>query len=141
MARLPSATSSWAALGCLLLFLAACATPGPEPMHVTVYHVPFEPDSYSLGPAAEETIGQIATAAEANKKASITVLGRTDAMGNPGYNTQVSQKRAIAVRDALLATGKISRDRIDTAWTTVEPQASGVDKTKVGSRTVDVFLQ
>jgi OmpA-OmpF porin, OOP family len=140
MARLPSATSRWAVLGGLLL-LAACATPSPQPMHFNVYHVAFAPDSYSLDPAAEETIRQIAAAAEANKAASITILGRTDAMGNPDYNTKLSQKRAIVVRDALLATGKIAPDHIDTAWTTVEPKTSGADKTKVGSRTVDVFLQ
>lgn len=140
MARLPSATPRWIAL-CGLLLLAACATPSPQPMHFNVYHVAFDPDSYSLDPAAEETIHQIATAAEDNKAASITILGRTDAMGDPAYNAELSQKRAIAVRDALLATGKIARDNIDTAWTTVEPKTSGADKTKVGSRTVDVFLQ
>ena len=71
------------------------------------------------------------------------VVGRTDATGSPDYNMQLSQKRAAAVRDALVATGKIDATQIDTAWTGEERQDVGTYNgvPAAGNRVVDMYIQ
>ena len=56
--------------------------------------------------------------------ARVTIVGRTDASGSPAFNMQLSQKRAAAVHDALIATGKIKPDQLDTAWTGERKQSA-----------------
>ncbi len=45
-------------------------------------------------------------------EAPVTVQGHTDSQGNPEFNHALSQRRAIAVREYLLAAMPISSDRI-----------------------------
>ena len=54
---------------------------------------------------------------DGNEKAIVTIVGRTDATGDAQQNMQLSQERAAAVRDELLAMGKIPANRVQTAWT------------------------
>ena len=55
---------------------------------------------------------------------------------------QLSQKRAIAVHDALIATGKIVPDQIETAWTREKLEVAGAASVPPapGSRVVDIFI-
>ena len=141
MPRFTSAGVRWGAiLGVLLL--AACATQSQQPARFTVYHITFDTDSYVIGPAGEQVVQKVASTIEADKTASITIVGRTDATGRPAYNMKHSQKRAIAVPDALVATGKITPDRIETAWASEQPENAGTQGSagSVGSRVVDIFI-
>jgi outer membrane protein OmpA-like peptidoglycan-associated protein len=140
MSRFSSSGARWGAIAALIL-LAACATER-QPMQIGVYHVAFDTDSFSIDAAGQRTIDQVANAVTGNRAASITIVGRTDAAGSPAYNMQLSQKRAIAVHDALIATGKITPDQIETAWTREKLEVAGLANAipAPGSRVVDIFI-
>lgn len=145
MPRFSSAGARWGAprgaiFGALLL--AACAAPTQKPPRFDVYHVTFDTGSYIIGPAGDQVVRDVASMVETDKTASITIVGRTDATGSPAYNMKLSQKRAIAVHDALVATGKIAPDQIETAWTSEQPENAGMESSaaSVGSRVVDIFV-
>jgi hypothetical protein len=55
---------------------------------------------------------------------------------------QLSEKRAIAVHDALIATGKITPDHIETAWTREMLEVAGIANAipTPGSRVVHIFI-
>ena len=111
-------------------------------MQIDVYHVAFDTDSFSIDAAGQRTIDDVADTAMANRAAVITIVGRSDAAGSPAYNMQLSKKRAIAVHEALIATGKISKDQIATAWTSekLEIPVAATTTPAPGSRVVDIFI-
>jgi outer membrane protein OmpA-like peptidoglycan-associated protein len=111
-------------------------------MQIGVYHVAFDADSFSIDAAGQRTIDQAANAVSGTRAALITVVGRTDAAGSAAYNMQLSEKRAIAVHDALIATGKITPDQIETAWTREKLEVAGIANAipTPGSRVVDIFI-
>jgi OOP family OmpA-OmpF porin len=85
------------ARGCWLL---------PEP-HFAFSSTAFEPGS-------EEGLEDVVLPVlEENPDLRLRVAGHTDASGDPNYNLYLSEKRAEAVRTALVARG-ISADRIET---------------------------
>jgi OOP family OmpA-OmpF porin len=128
----------WAAVACFAV-LAACATQKAAPPDA--YHVDFATDSYVIDPAGQQVIDNVANAAAGRSAAGITIVGRTDAAGSPAFNMQLSQKRATAVHDALVATGKIAPDKIETAWTGEKQQsAAGGAGEPPGDRVVDIFI-
>ena len=63
--------------------------------------------------------------------------------GDADYNLQLSKKRAEAVRDALIAPGKIDPTHINTAWTGEERQDVGTynDVSESGNRVVDIYIR
>ena len=139
MPRFSNSGTRWGAIvGALML--AACATQTPQPAPFNAYHITFDTDSYAIDPAGQQVIHDVVSMVEADKTAAITIVGRTDATGSPAYNMKLSQKRAIAVHDALVATGKIRPDQIETAWTSEQPENTGTATAAVGSRVVDIFL-
>jgi outer membrane protein OmpA-like peptidoglycan-associated protein len=129
----------WAAVACFAV-LAACASPKPAPPP-EAYHVAFATDSYTIDAAGQQVIDNVANAAASQSAARITLVGRTDAAGSPAFNMQLSQKRATAVHDALIATGKIAPDKIETSWAAEkkQPAASGAAEAP-GDRAVDIFI-
>lgn len=70
-----------------------------------VFEVFFAFDRANLDAAAENTIDQAVEAYRATGAASIEVEGHTDTVGTDGYNFDLSQRRADAVRQALVARG------------------------------------
>ena len=129
----------WAAVACFAV-LAACtsqkAAPPPEAPHVA-----FATDSYAIDAAGQQVINNVANAVAGQSAARVTLVGRTDAAGSPAFNMQLSQKRATAVHDALIATGKIAPDKIETSWAAEKEQAAagGAAETP-GDRAVDIFI-
>ncbi|MDP2037627.1 MAG: OmpA family protein [Ignavibacteria bacterium] len=65
----------------------------------------FVSDKSELLPAAQNRLNQVADALLANKERKLTVEGHTDSQGSPGYNQQLSQQRADAVRSYLISRG------------------------------------
>jgi OOP family OmpA-OmpF porin len=133
----------WAALACVAV-LAACASGNQKPMQqarIDVYHVDFAKDSYAIDPSGQQVISAVAGAVGNDGAARVTIVGRTDPTGSPAFNTQLSQKRAAAVHDALVATGKITPDQLETAWTGERPQsAAGGAVEPPGDRVVDIYI-
>jgi outer membrane protein OmpA-like peptidoglycan-associated protein len=143
-----------------LALLAACdrqeERPAPRPVsfnppgtalaampasNVVWYHVEFDSGSNKIGLEGRRTI---ATAAEsmAGNTMTATVIGKTDTVGNDQANLRLSRDRAVAVRQAMMATGKIAPNRIETHWTGERRNdAQPVDNTAdSGGRVVDIGI-
>jgi outer membrane protein OmpA-like peptidoglycan-associated protein len=65
----------------------------------------FANDRSTLGADNEAVVREAAAAAKANPDAKVTVAGHADTTGNNAYNMALSQRRAEAVREALLKDG------------------------------------
>jgi outer membrane protein OmpA-like peptidoglycan-associated protein len=62
-------------------------------------------DSASIDQTGQTVIDQVASELRATTGYSITVTGHTDRAGPLGYNTELSRRRAEAVRRDLIANG------------------------------------
>jgi OOP family OmpA-OmpF porin len=65
----------------------------------------FDFDSAELKPGAEEDLTRIFTALSTNQEMLIRVEGHTDSRGSEAYNQRLSERRAAAVKDALIGMG------------------------------------
>jgi outer membrane protein OmpA-like peptidoglycan-associated protein len=65
----------------------------------------FALDSTKIDPDAAATITDAANVAKGMPSAKVTVVGFTDTTGPAAYNKVLSQRRANAVRDGLIANG------------------------------------
>lgn len=129
----------WSALACFVL-MAACAG-SPKPMPLDAYHVDFASDSYAIDGTGQQAIDAAAGAAAAKSGARVTIVGRTDPSGSAAYNMQLSQKRAAAVHDALIATGKIAPDQLETTWAAEQQAPSTVSTAPPpGDKVVDIYV-
>jgi len=135
-----------------VLLVAACTAPRqtvsppppppPASAQASVYQVTFAPGSADIDLAGQRTIEDVSSVVDGNAKAVVTIVGRTDAAGSAQANMELSQKRAAAVRDALLAMGKIQATRVDTAWTGEEKQDVGTYNgvPEARNRVVDIYI-
>lgn len=73
----------------------------------------FAFDSYTLTKEMFTLVGTNAELLKQDPKRKVILEGNTDAYGSDEYNFALGNKRAIAVRDALIVRG-IARDRIET---------------------------
>ena len=73
----------------------------------------FASDKATIQPSAEDNLKQVAASIQQRYgSADIRIYGHTDSKGTPGYNMQLAQQRAEAVRSWLVGTGKITDSRI-----------------------------
>ncbi|MGA2994859.1 OmpA family protein [Bradyrhizobium sp.] len=81
--------------------------------HVSV-DIQFNPDTPVIRPESYRTLGRIADALTNPALMSFTflIVGRVEANGRRENNLALSQRRAEAIRDALLMTFKISSKRV-----------------------------
>ncbi len=79
-----------------------------DPIQFTVY---FDYDKSNLTPQAATLVKEAADRALENDIETVTVAGNTDTSGGSAYNQALSERRARAVRDALIANG-VAADRI-----------------------------
>ena len=104
----------WCLLG-LVAILGACATAPPEGLQmirtsrgllVTLEEaVYFQLNEDQLMPQANEKLAQLVRFILAHDKQQILVEGHTDDTGGEEYNLKLSERRANAVMDALVARG------------------------------------
>ena len=101
--------SMFAVLAAAML-VAACDEPAPQtaapaapPPQPASFMVTFATNSAALTPQSMATIQQAAAAAKGGARVSLT--GNTDTMGDATYNQMLSERRANAVRDALVNAG------------------------------------
>lgn len=96
----------------------------------------IRPEHFSLLTKARRAIREL-------PNAPIVVQGHTDARGNDEYNQSLSQRRAIAVREYLLANTSMSADRIRAeGYGETEPIAT--NDTEAGrskNRRIDIVLE
>jgi outer membrane protein OmpA-like peptidoglycan-associated protein len=86
----------------LLLFLSACSLFGPSGPNYVVY---FQERSAQLDAPARRVVAQVAKRARAEPAAPVEVSGYTDSAGSSQADVLLSQQRAQAVTDALIADG------------------------------------
>jgi peptidoglycan-associated lipoprotein len=91
--------------------------------------VHFAFDRYDLDDPAQQTVQENANWLKANPGVAISIAGNADERGNIAYNLGLSQKRAEAVRDALVSLG-VSGDRIQfaTGWGKLYPVCAQSDE-------------
>ena len=74
----------------------------PSQINSTVY---FDYDSYVVSQQYRPVISENATFLGANAQRQVTIEGFTDPRGSAEYNIALGEKRAMAVRDALILQG------------------------------------
>jgi len=81
--------------------------------HVDV-DIKFNPDSPVIRPESYSLLGRIADALydPALMSSAFLIVGRTESAGKRDYNLMLSQRRAEAIRDALVITFKVSSKRL-----------------------------
>lgn len=73
----------------------------------------FDEGKSTIKPEAEQNLKQIAGSIEKRYNgASVRVFGYTDAVGSAGYNKQLAEQRATAVREWLTKNGNIAGDKV-----------------------------
>lgn len=80
---------------------------------LTLGDVLFDFDKASLKPGGERAVNELTRFLQEYPERSVMIEGFTDSQGTESYNRQLSQRRANAVRQALLNNG-ISNSRIQT---------------------------
>jgi len=82
-------------------------------MVLTVGDVLFAPGKADIGPGAQRSIDKLAEFLRAYPRRNVLIEGHTDNLGDADFNIKLSQQRADAVRDLLVARG-IAPERIRT---------------------------
>lgn len=80
---------------------------------LTVGDVLFAPGKADVGPGAQRSIDKLADFLKAYPKRNVMIEGHSDNLGNEDFNVKLSQQRADAVREVLVARG-IAPQRIRT---------------------------
>jgi outer membrane protein OmpA-like peptidoglycan-associated protein len=81
-------------------------------MVVTLQDVVFDTGSATLRAGAYRTLQQLATVLRQHPERRLRVEGFTDSQGSEEYNRALSERRATAVRDALVGLG-VAPDRVE----------------------------
>jgi outer membrane protein OmpA-like peptidoglycan-associated protein len=89
------------------------ATPTPRGLVLTLGDVLFDTGRAELNPGAGRKLDQLAQFLGEHKDRRVQIDGFTDSVGTDAYNEQLSQRRADAVKSALMTRG-IDSSRIST---------------------------
>ena len=85
-----------------------------EKKPVQIYGIYFDFNSAAIKPESEPVLREIAAIMRKNPDWKLSVSGNTDNIGDGKANLALSQRRAAAVKDALVTRFKISADRLVT---------------------------
>lgn len=73
----------------------------------------FDEGKSTLRSDAEQNLKEVANSIDKHYNGgAVRVFGYTDAVGSAGYNKELAEQRATAVRDWLVKNGSISEDRV-----------------------------
>jgi OOP family OmpA-OmpF porin len=106
-------------------------------------NVEFAFNSAALAPASLATLNEVGQALMTRPEASVEIQGHTDAVGTAAYNMQLSQRRADAVRDHLLANSDLSPDHLTSkGYGEADPIASNeTDAGRAHNRRVQFVIE
>jgi outer membrane protein OmpA-like peptidoglycan-associated protein len=103
--------------------------------------VQFATSSAAVKPGFERTLTKVANVLQRHPGTEITVIGHTDSTGSDAYNQRLSQRRAEAVRDRLVAGG-VPADQLSTVGRgSLEPRAdNATPEGRAANRRVEMVL-
>jgi outer membrane protein OmpA-like peptidoglycan-associated protein len=78
------------------------------------YGIYFDVNSDKLKPESSGTINEIATILKENPTVKIKIVGHTDSDGDDKANLDLSKRRAVSVKNALVKNFNIDAVRIET---------------------------
>jgi OOP family OmpA-OmpF porin len=106
-------------------------------------NVEFAFNSAALAPASLVTLNEVGQALMTRPEASVEIQGHTDAVGSAAYNMLLSQRRAEAVRDYLLANYDFSPDQLTSkGYGEADPIASNeTDAGRARNRRVQFVIE
>lgn len=104
--------------------------------------VSFDFDSAAIKPAFKPTMYKLAEVLKKYDRNEITIIGHTDATGPESYNQQLSERRAVAVRDELVMLGVPSSRLRAFGRGELEPRADNVSEAgRQLNRRVEIMVQ
>lgn len=86
--------------------------------------VPFDFDKYKINRNGKVTITQIKDFMSNNPGLKLVINGRADVVGTSQYNINLSQKRAISVRNELISKG-LNPSRVVALWSGEKGSSKG----------------
>jgi hypothetical protein len=97
---------------------------------VTVYGIYFAYNSHELREESEAVLAEIGAVMERNPEWSLAIQGHTDNIGGDAFNRELSERRAAAVRRALVERYGIAEGRLSTS-------GHGASQPRATNETVD----
>jgi outer membrane protein OmpA-like peptidoglycan-associated protein len=94
------------------LFSEALAIQPIPPIHFILY---FERNSIQLKPESYKVMDAIILSIHQRNSEYISITGHTDTLGEKDYNYDLSQRRALAVRDLLIKSG-VPKESLETIY-------------------------
>ena len=118
----------------------AAAASSPE-LAGAWYQVFFDTNKTDIDSRGQMIVKNVAYVVANTTAARVTVIGKTDRVGDSATNMALSQRRANQVRDALIAAG-VPAAHIDTSWTGEGKQevATANDAAELRNRVVDITV-
>jgi outer membrane protein OmpA-like peptidoglycan-associated protein len=100
----------------------------------------FDPDSSIIRPGSYRTLGHIADALTqpALLPYKFLIVGHTESGGRRDHNVTISQKRADAIRDALVTMFKLSSKRVQSLGLGEEQLRDAIRPTAAANRRIQV---
>ena len=83
----------------------------------------FDFDKWTIRREAEATLDKVAIIVKAHARSRVRIDGHTDAKGDTAYNQQLSERRAAAIKDWLVAHGANAANLIPRGWGKTKPFA------------------
>jgi photosystem I P700 chlorophyll a apoprotein A2 len=83
----------------------------------------FDFDKWTIRREAEATLDKVASIVKAHVRSRVRIDGHTDAKGDTAYNQQLSEQRAAAIKDWLVAHGASATNLSTRGWGKTKPVA------------------
>lgn len=80
--------------------------------HIALYNIYFDTDRADLKPESHPALQEIQKLLSANPRLSLFVVGHTDSTGDFDHNLDLSRRRAVAVREALITRMHVTATRL-----------------------------
>ncbi len=118
------------------------ATRGAQGMQMTIGDFAFAPGRADLKPEAKASLGKLVAFVNQDPSKPIRIEGHTDSRGSANANLLLSQRRADAVRDALIAAGVAASRITSVGLGECQPVAGNdTEEGRARNRRVDVILE
>jgi len=114
-----------------------------ETKRAAVYGIYFDFNQATIRPQSDLVLKEIAESMKRHPEWKLTVEGHTDNIGNDAANRELSQKRADAVKTALVMHYGVSKDRLTTAGygASVPKESNATLEGRAQNRRVELTLQ